>query len=242
MNELQIINEQEVLGKAFRIYGTVEEPLFMAKDVAEWIEYDSSSVNKMLTSVDEDEKVRKIVPTLGGNQEAWLLTENGLYEVLMQSRKPIAKQFKSKVKEILKSIRKTGSYGVPRTTAGQIQLLAMGHMELEQKIDDVNKDLQDFKQEMPLLAVECQQITDAKNHRVVSLMGGKGSNAYRNASLRGKVYRDLESQLRREFEVTSYKAIRRNQTNLAIEIINSYTLPHCLTEQITFENAQFCME
>ena len=40
----------------------------------------------------------------------WLLTEDGLYEVLMQSRKPIAKQFKKEVKEILKSIRKSGAY------------------------------------------------------------------------------------------------------------------------------------
>lgn len=67
MNELKVINEQEVLGKHFRIYGTTDEPLFLAKDVAEWIEYDKSSINKMLQSVDEDEKVRKIVPTLGGD-------------------------------------------------------------------------------------------------------------------------------------------------------------------------------
>lgn len=110
MNELKVLNEQEVLGKQFRVYGTAEEPLFLAKDVAEWIEYDTSSVNKMLANVDDDEKVRKNVPTLGGMQESWCLTENGLYEVLMQSRKPIAKQFKKEVKEILKTIRKHGIY------------------------------------------------------------------------------------------------------------------------------------
>lgn len=110
MNELKVLNEQEVLGKQFRVYGTAEEPLFLAKDVAEWIEYDTSSVHKMLANVDDDEKVRKNVPTLGGTQESWCLTENGLYEVLMQSRKPIAKQFKKEVKEILKTIRKYGIY------------------------------------------------------------------------------------------------------------------------------------
>lgn len=110
MNELKVLNEQEVLGKQFKVYGTAEEPLFMAKDVAEWIEYDTSSINKMLANVDDDEKVRKNVPTLGGMQESWCLTENGLYEVLMQSRKPIAKQFKKEVKEILKTIRKHGIY------------------------------------------------------------------------------------------------------------------------------------
>ena len=110
MNELKVLNEQEVLGKQFRVYGTAEEPLFLAKDVAEWLEYDTSSVNKMITTVDDDEKVRKNVPTLGGIQESWFLTENGLYEVLMQSRKTIAKQFKKEVKEILKTIRKHGIY------------------------------------------------------------------------------------------------------------------------------------
>lgn len=110
MNELKVLNEQEVLEKQFKVYGTAEEPLFLAKDVAEWIEYDTSSVHKMLANVDDDEKVRKNVPTLGGTQESWCLTENGLYEVLMQSRKPIAKQFKKEVKEILKTIRKHGIY------------------------------------------------------------------------------------------------------------------------------------
>lgn len=110
MNELKVLNEQEVLGKQFKVYGTAEEPLFLSKDVAEWIEYDTSSVHKMLANVDDDEKVRKNVPTLGGTQESWCLTEDGLYEVLMQSRKPIAKQFKKEVKEILKTIRKHGIY------------------------------------------------------------------------------------------------------------------------------------
>lgn len=109
-NEVSLLKEQEVLGKRFRIYGTVENPLFVAKDVAEWIEYDLSSVNKMIASVDDDEKVRNNVPTLGGLQETWCLTEDGLYEVLMQSRKPKAKQFKKKVKEILKDIRAHGIY------------------------------------------------------------------------------------------------------------------------------------
>ena len=111
MNELKVLDEQEVLGKQFRVYGTAEEPLFLAKDVAEWIEHSKPSV--MIESVDEDEKVKVnnvyFENRTGGNG-TWFLTENGLYEVLMQSRKPIAKQFKKEVKEILKTIRKHGIY------------------------------------------------------------------------------------------------------------------------------------
>ncbi|WP_280157471.1 BRO family protein [Priestia aryabhattai] len=114
-NQLIVFNEQEVLGKHFRMYGDAENPLFLAKDVAKWIGYDKSSINKMLNKVEDDEKVRSSVPTLGGNQESWLLTEDGLYEVLMQSRKPIAKKFKREVKQILKSIRRYGIYATSET-------------------------------------------------------------------------------------------------------------------------------
>lgn len=106
MDNLIIFEEREVLGKDFKIYGTKENPLFLAKDVKEWIEH--SDVSMMLKKVDEEEKVTNNVCTLGGIQQAWFLTEDGLYEVLMQSRKPIAKQFKKEVKKILKQIRTTG--------------------------------------------------------------------------------------------------------------------------------------
>ena len=108
MNELKIFDEREVFGKQFRIYGTPEEPLFLAQDVADWIDHTNSAV--MIKSIDDDEKGLNNVYTLGGVQETWFLTEDGLYEVLMQSRKPIAKQFKKKVKEILRDIRRHGAY------------------------------------------------------------------------------------------------------------------------------------
>ena len=112
MNELKVLNEQEVLGKHFKVYGTPEEPMFLAKDVADWIDYSIANTNKMLASVDPEEKTIHTISMNGSNYktEAWFLTEDGLYEVLMQSRKPIAKEFKKKVKEILKSIRKHGLY------------------------------------------------------------------------------------------------------------------------------------
>lgn len=106
MSDLVIIEERKVLGKDLKVYGTKDNPLFLAKDVASWINH--SDRTKMLKGVDEEEKVKNIVLTLGGNQEMWFLTEDGLYEVLMQSRKPIAKQFKKEVKKILKQIRTTG--------------------------------------------------------------------------------------------------------------------------------------
>jgi len=108
MKEIIVINKSNLLGHEIDVYGTVDEPLFKAKDVAEWIEH--SNPRMMLESVDEDEKGVRNTYTPGGNQEMWFLTEDGLYEVLMQSRKPIAKQFKKGIKTILKEIRKNGGY------------------------------------------------------------------------------------------------------------------------------------
>ena len=109
---LQIIDERVLFDKEFRIYGDFENPLFLAKDVANWIGH--SNPTEMLKTVDECEKVKirpkECLGLLTNNNEYNFLTEDGLYEVLMQSRKPIAKQFKQKVKEILKDIRKTGMH------------------------------------------------------------------------------------------------------------------------------------
>lgn len=98
-NQLQIINQQEVLGKEFRIYGNVENPLFLAKDVAEWIGYSVSNVSKLVNMVDEEEKVRNIVSTPGGNQKAWFLTEDGLKQLLANSRKSKAKEILTKLED-----------------------------------------------------------------------------------------------------------------------------------------------
>lgn len=130
---------------------------------------------------------------------------------------------------------------VPMTTDQKIQLLAQGNVELTERIDKVDKDLQEFKADMPLLALECQRITRAKNQKVVPLMGGKSAPAYKNKSLMHKVYSDVDAQLRREFGVNTYKAIKRNQCDLAVKIIEDYVLPMYLKEEIDAENAQMCL-
>ena len=124
------------------------------------------------------------------------------------------------------------------TMDDKIQILAQGNIELKEKIDAVNDDLQEFKRDMPLLALECQKITKAKNQKVVPMLGGKGAPAYKDNSLRQLVYSDIDSQLRREFGVNTYKAIKRNQCDMAIKIIKEYELPMYLKDRIDDTNAQ----
>ena len=108
MANLEIFKQQDVLGRDFKIYGTPESPLFLAMDVAEWIEH--TDLTRMVNLVEDEEKLKRTMYMSGQNRDVWFVTEDGLYEILMLSRKPIAKEFKSQVKTILKSIRKNGMY------------------------------------------------------------------------------------------------------------------------------------
>ena len=115
-------NEVTLMGKTFNVYGTVEEPLFRAKDVADWL--DISNVSQMAQSVDEDEKGIYNVYTPGGNQDVLFLTENGVYEVLMLSRKPIAKEFKKEVKKMLHALRTKKATLMPTNFADALEAYA----------------------------------------------------------------------------------------------------------------------
>ena len=105
-NQIEVLKQTELLGQQFEVYGTPQEPLFKAQDVADMLQLTNS--RDMVSRVDEDERCKLNLRSQAG--ETWMLTENGLYEVLMQSRKPIAKQFKKGVKAILKEIRTNGGY------------------------------------------------------------------------------------------------------------------------------------
>lgn len=131
---------------------------------------------------------------------------------------------------------------LPMTIPEQIQLLAQGHVSLEAKIDSVKADLEQFKNDMPILGIEETKISRAVRKKGVECLGGKQAPAYKDRSLRSRLYIDLHRQLRREFDVPSYKAIRRNQVDAAIGIIRSYTPPMVLKETIETVNAQEVME
>lgn len=108
VNENDVANVESitVLNTKFNMYGTVENPLFLAVDVAEMIDYSVDKTHQMLELVDDDEKLTDTIYRGGQKREVWFLTENGLYELLMQSRKPLAKHFKMEIKKILRQMRR----------------------------------------------------------------------------------------------------------------------------------------
>lgn len=239
MNDLQIYNNEEF--GDIRTVTINNEPWFVGKDVADILGYQNGSRDINRHVAEEDRQNYKN-GTFESPRGMTVINESGLYALIFGSKLESAKRFKHWVtSEVLPAIRKTGSYQKPMTTDQKIQLLAQGNVELTEKIDKVDKDLQEFKADMPLLALECQRITRAKNQKVVPLMGGKDAPAYKNKSLMHKVYSDVDAQLRREFGVNTYKAIKRSQCDLAVKIIEDYALPMYLKEEIDAENAQMCL-
>lgn len=142
MEDLKVLDEREVLGKEFKMYGTKENPLFLAKSVAEWIgERDGYTVSR---KVDENEKVIHTLCVSGQSREMTFLTEDGFYEVLMLSRKPIAKAFKKEVKQILKQIRTTGGY-IPTTQEDDEEtILAKAFLIAQRTIEKKNKLIEEM--------------------------------------------------------------------------------------------------
>ena len=90
------------------IKGTSEEPLFRASDIG--VVLGISNMRMTTTHFDETEKIIQTMETSGGEQQVTFLTEFGLYQVLFNSRKPIAKTFKKWVCQVIKEIRIRGSY------------------------------------------------------------------------------------------------------------------------------------
>jgi prophage antirepressor-like protein len=111
-NQMQELGHWEICGGKLTIYGTAEKPLFMAKEVVEKLGH--TDVSMMVQLVGDSEKLTRKLFWAGKTREMYFLTENGLYEILMQSRKPIAKRFKTKVKEILRELRTKGTYTVEK--------------------------------------------------------------------------------------------------------------------------------
>jgi len=156
---LQVLNQSELCGRQFTVYGTAEQPLFKAADVAAMIEH--TNATRMVEMVDEDEKViARTNDSLGRDNSATFLTEDGLYEVLMQSRKPIAKEFKKGVKTILKEIRTKGGYMVANPDETPEMIMAKALKMADATLKRQQKELE-----------AAQQTIDSQNVQIQAAQG-----------------------------------------------------------------------
>lgn len=122
----------------------------------------------------------------------------------------------------------------------RIQYQALEQHDIE--IKEVKGEVQDLKNNMPLFNVECDELQKEVKKIGIKMLGGKETPAYKDKSLRTKVYLDIQHQVKREFDVKSYKAIKRSQLDVARKIIQSYKLPFVLEDEIKSFNNQISLD
>ena len=233
MNDLEIFKNEE-FGE-IRTVMKDGEPIFCLVDICRALEI--SNPSKVAQRLDDDERTKF---ELGRAGETNFITESGLYAVILRSDKPNAKKFRKWItSEVLPSIRKTGAYGKPMTTAQKIQLLAQGNDELNERVDKVETKIYTLENDMPLYGCEIEDIQRHVKRRVVDILGGKQSESYHDPSIRNKAFSDIWNQLKREFGcVSTYKSIKRRYIADVHEFIDCYEPPRVLAEQISDANAQ----
>lgn len=234
MNELHVFENSE-FGE-IRTITKDNEPMFCLSDVCKALELEQVSRVKSRLKAD-GVTTSKVIDRLGREQEATFINESNLYKTIFQSRKDSAERFTDWVtSEVLPSIRKTGGYNKPMTTAEQIKLLAQGNTELSERMDRLEND-------MPLYGCEIDEIQSHVKRKAVNILGGKQSNAYKDASTRNKVFADMWNQLKREYGcVSTYKSIKRKYIADVHDFIDCYELPRILEEEVHDCNSQIRME
>lgn len=237
MNELQIFNSEE-FGE-IRTVTIDNEIYFVGKDVAVSLGYKDTS-DALKKHVADEDKLTRCFADSGQNRQMYIINESGLYALIFGSKLESAKRFKHWVtSEVLPTIRKTGGYRKPMSTAEQIKLLALGNTELNERVSDVEKKIDSLENDMPLYGCEIDDIKNHVNRKVVNVLGGKTSEAYRDGSIRSSVFKDIYRQLKREYGcVASYKSIKRKWIDDAHDLISGYEVPKVLEEQIRDANAQ----
>lgn len=240
MNDIQIFNNPD-FGE-IRTVIIDGEPWFVSKDISDKLGYAKPA--NMVKLVDEDDKrnLRGSDLEPGSKAQISAVNESGLYAAIFGSKQENAKKFKKWVtSEVLPSIRKTGEYkqnDFPRTTQAQIQLLAQGNVELNQRVDEIQAEVKALKDDMPVFLKDTKDIQNALRKKAIEVLGGKDSNAYHDRSIHAYTFADIQIELRRQFGVKRYDQIRHKDVSDALKIIEEYKPPLHIRDKIAMANAQ----
>lgn len=239
MNEITIFNNPEFGDvRTIMIDG---EPWFVGKDVAESLGYERTA-DAIRKHVEEDDKLTRSFADSGQSRQMYIINESGLYSLIFGSKLESAKKFKKWVtSEVLPQLRKTGSYGIPKLPQTPMELLELHYEAIKQvdnKVNTLEERFNEFEQTLPLLPEDADDVSKEIKKRVVEILGGKDSNAYHDKSLSQTVFKDAYKDLKRNFDVNSYKAIKRQRKGAAIELARAYQAPLYLQERIRYTNAQ----
>ena len=211
MNELQIFNSEEF--GDIRTITIDNEPWFVGIDAAKSLGY-ANPKNAVPKHVSEEDKLNTQIEYAGQRREVTIINESGLYSLIFGSKLESAKRFKRWVtSEVLPAIRKTGSYQKPMTIAEQIQLLALGNQNHEERIEKLeNTMIIDYGQQ--------KYIGDLVSSVVIAHLGGKESNAYKEIGK--KVFAECSRDIKTYFDVNARNNIPKLRFTEATEYVKNW--------------------
>jgi prophage antirepressor-like protein len=185
MNDLQIFNYSD---KQVRTINKDGEPWFVAKDACDILEI--SNGRDAVSRLDEDEKdAVGITDAIGREQQTTIISESGLYSLIMTSRKEEAEQFKRWIrKEVIPSIRKTGSYITKPVSPLEALRYTVEALEQQaQRMDKLETTQQAIKE---AVISEPDNWREDINHKMNKIAEKIGTNQYRE--VRSESYKLLE--------------------------------------------------
>jgi prophage antirepressor-like protein len=154
-NQIQVFNNPQF--GDIRTVGNAENPMFCLADVCKVLGLSAKGVNQRLT--DEVISNYPITDSLGRKQQALFVNEDGLYDVILDSRKPEARQFRKWVtSEVLPSIRKTGGY-IATTQDDSPELIMARALQVAQSTIDRHKQM--LQQANERITIQEQEIKKA---------------------------------------------------------------------------------
>lgn len=104
--EIKIVGEIRFQTRVIPVYGDLDAPLFRAQDIADLVEYGEGNVWNLLRLCEDDEHLKLPLLVSGQYRQTTFVTETGLYNILSQSRKPMARAWRRVVHEELIAMRR----------------------------------------------------------------------------------------------------------------------------------------
>ncbi len=209
--ELQIFNNSE-FGQ-IRTVIVDSEPMFCLADVCKALEI--THITDVKNRLKQDGVgTAEVIDNIGRKQNATFINESNLYKTIFQSRKESAERFTEWVtSEVLPSIRKTGSYQKPLSTQEMMRIqLGM--------IDDVSDRVTKLENTMNIDYGQQHSLSELISSRVIELVGGKKSNAYREIGR--KVFTEINHDYKNYFNVNARGNTPRLKYEEAVEYVKNW--------------------
>ncbi|HDF0943748.1 TPA: ORF6C domain-containing protein [Staphylococcus aureus] len=221
MQALQTFNFKELPVRTVEIEN---EPYFVGKDIADILGY-ANGRDALSKHVDAEDKLTSQIATAGQNRNVTIINESGLYSLIFSSKLENAKRFKRWVtSEVLPTLRRTGTYQTkPLTTSEQIQLIAQGNTELDERVTKIEETY-------PIMHGEAKHIQKLVAQKVAEIVRNKFNGYYDQVSR--KLFAEIYKSIKNIFDVPSYNCIPRGRYQEAIKFVERWQPSYETTYQL----------